>query len=75
MEYVYLFMALMMACGGAVWLYRMGVRDGQRLASGRPVIADRVDEVDEIPYKVKRMQTVFDNIDAYDGTSKGQVKV
>lgn len=75
MEYVYLCFTCLMACGGAVWVYRMGVRDGQRLASGKPVIAERVDEVDEIPDKVKRMQTVFDNIDAYDGTSKGQVKV
>ena len=75
MEYVYLCEVLMRACGGAVGLYRMGGRDGQRLASGRPVIAERVDEVDDIPDKVKRMQTVFDNIDAYDGTSKGQVKV
>lgn len=59
----------------AVTLYRIGLRDGQRMASGRPVIREADGEIAEVTDKVKRMQALFDNLDAYDGTDKGQVKV
>jgi hypothetical protein len=59
----------------AVSLYRIGLRDGQRMASGRPVIKEADGEIAEVTDKVKRMQTLFDNLDTYDGTDKGQVKV
>lgn len=75
MEYVILLAALFIACGGAVGVYRMGLRDGQRMAKGESVIKDRDDAPFEASDKVKRMQVLFDNIDAYDGTDKGQVEV
>jgi hypothetical protein len=58
----------------AVTLYRFGLRDGQRMAKGESVIKEK-EEAFEASDKVKRMQTLFDNLDAYDGTDKGQVKV
>ena len=75
MEYMYLLLTMITAGVAAVTLYRFGLRDGQRMASGRPVIREADGEIAEVTEKVKRMQTLFDNLDAYDGTDKGQVKV
>lgn len=75
MEYIFLLITMITAGVAAVTLYRIGLRDGQRMASGRPVIREADGEIAEVTDKVKRMQTLFDNLDAYDGTDKGQVKV
>ena len=75
MEYTFLLITMILAGIAAVSLYRIGLRDGQRMASGRPVIREADGEIAEVTDKVKRMQTLFDNLDAYDGTDKGQVKV
>ena len=75
MEYIFLLITMITAGVAAVTLYRIGLRDGQRMASGRPVIKEADGEIAEVTDKVKRMQTLFDNLDAYDGTDKGQVKV
>ena len=75
MEYMFLLITMITAGVAAVTLYRIGLRDGQRMASGRPVIKEADGEIAEVTEKVKRMQTLFDNLDAYDGTDKGQVKV
>jgi hypothetical protein len=75
LEYIFLLLTMIIAGVAAVTLYRFGLRDGQRMASGRPVIKEADGEIAEVTDKVKRMQTLFDNLDAYDGTDKGQVKV
>ncbi len=75
MEYVILLTALFIACMGAVGVYRMGIRDGQRMGRGESVIPDKNEAPAEVSDKIKRMQTLVDNIDAYDGTDKGQVEV
>lgn len=75
MEYMFLLITMIIAGITAVTLYRVGLRDGQRMASGQPIIKEADGEIAEVTDKVKRMQTLFDNLDAYDGTDKGQVKV
>ena len=75
MEYIFLLITMITAGVAAVTLYRIGLRDGQRMASGRLVIREADGEIAEVTDKVKRMQTLFDNLDAYDGTDTGQVKV
>ena len=75
MDIILLVLLIVSAPIAAVSVYRLGLRDGQRMASGRPVIREADGEIAEVTDKVKRMQTLFDNLDAYDGTDKGQVKV
>ena len=69
---------LLMLSGAAVFLavYRLGLQDGGRMAKGDVVFYDKAAGTPlPVTEKEKRMQTLFDNLDAYDGTDKGQVKV
>jgi hypothetical protein len=69
---------LLMMAGAAAFLavYRLGLQDGGRMAKGKAVFYGRgAGSPLPMTEKEKRMQTIFDNLDAYDGTDKGQVKV
>ena len=73
MEYLMTLAVAVPVFGGALFAYRLGMRDGQRLMRGQSVIPDKNEAPAEVSDKIKRMQTLVDNIDAYDGTDKGQV--
>ena len=68
---------LLMMAGAVAFLavYRLGLQDGGRMAKGLGMPIKNKGTPLPVTEKEKRMQTLFDNLNAYDGTDKGQVKV
>lgn len=70
---------------GLVWTYRKGFQDGFKIGNlkdkAEPVAVERAfngpkkTQPSKIPEELKRLQTLKQNIDAYDGTERGQVDV
>lgn len=56
---------MVLAAAAAVGIYRLGLRDGSRLGRGEPLGAP-------VGQAESRWQRVLRNIEAYNGTPKGQ---
>lgn len=71
---LYLVFALMPPVG--VFLgYRFGLKDAQALAAGRPIEFWRAGTPPAQGEGAERMRTLLANIDAYDGTGRGQAEI
>lgn len=62
-------------CGGvfALLCYRRGLREGRALAEGMPIFSQN--EKSEQDPSLARIQTILQNIDAYNGTAENQNEV
>ena len=72
-------MTILAAILGGLFLvaaYRIGLRDGMRLKSGREPEAIIKERPKSRPTKEdKRINAILSNIDAYDGTGKNQKEI
>lgn len=60
-----------------LWAYRQGLRDGMGKAGGKPpapIVRPRGKQPKETPEE-RRLRQIMANVEAYDGTSKGQKEV
>ena len=59
----------------AVIIYRLGLRDGARMAAGQPPAAVKVPRpcrAAPVPEDVQRLNDILANVERYDGTEQGQ---
>lgn len=72
----------------AVFCYTLGLKNGQKVINNEPIETPKIEPVKAIKKIVaenkqskalnkeyEKIQTILQNIDAYDGTAKGQKKV
>lgn len=62
----------------AVVIYRLGLRDGARMASGQPpspVKKHTPGRAAPVPEDVQRLNNILANVERYDGTGQGQKEV
>lgn len=75
MQGIIIFVMCLVSGGLLLIAYRLGVIDGQKLAKGRDMTFSLREEEYEPSEQDIKMQTLLNNIDTYDGTDRGQVKL
>ena len=77
MEYILIVFICITSVASVLMAYRQGLIDGQKMVRGKEIVM--FGKKEEEPYtstvEEKKMQTLLNNIDVYDGTSRKQVKL
>lgn len=67
--------AVLVCLAAAVGIYRLGLRDGARMAGGQepaPVRLTGPHRAAPVPEDVQRINSILANVERYDGTGQGQ---